>query len=172
MTRPSAAARRDTARVFLALATLPTAVTVVRALGPTARQARSGWLAYPPATGRFADAAAILAGNARVAALVLGATLLAASAPATATPLALLLAAAASLNVALLCVALTADGTSAALALLPHGPVELLAFSILAAGFLHARRHGRATSPRTIAITTATGLLLLAVAAALEVTPV
>lgn len=160
---------RDTGRAFLAFVTPPVFTLVARTAAPELFPSTSLGLDYPAPSGSLNEAAWILLANARVAALVIGATILVTSAPMTRTPLTVIVALVAAINGAQVCIAIADDGTRAAIALLPHGPVELLAFSRLAALFLAARRHP--VTPRTIAIATVTGVALLAVAALLEVTP-
>ena len=77
----------------------------------------------------------------------------------------------AALNVALVCTIIAADGARAAEALLPHGPVELLAFSVFGAVFLEARRDQRTLALTQLVLATASGATLLVAAALLEVTP-
>jgi hypothetical protein len=76
------------------------------------------------------------------------------------------LALAVAVNVALVGSALGAYGTRMAVAVLPHGPVELAAYSLALALYLRARRAELAV--RDVAITAATCLALLAVGSALE----
>ena len=66
---------------------------------------------------------------------------------------------------------LLADGTRAAAAVLPHGAVELIAYSLGGAGFVHARELGPASHLGLLVATTAAVLALLGLAAAIEVTP-
>jgi hypothetical protein len=63
-------------------------------------------------------------------------------------------------------VAIGAYGTRMVAAVLPHGPVELAAYTLAIALYLHGRR--RALPARRIVPTIATSLALLAVAAVLE----
>ena len=69
-------------------------------------------------------------------------------------------------NTALVGAALGAYGARMAVAMLPHGPVELAAYALALALYLHARRH--ALSVRRVAATAAACLSLLAVGAVLE----
>jgi hypothetical protein len=171
VTRRTTALCRDSACLFCTLALLPAVTTVVRLIAPGAFPATRLALSYPPPTGRLTEAGEILLANCRVAALVIGASVLAATVPATTRSLTGLLIAIAGLNLTIVSVAIASDGARATAALLPHAPVELLGFSLAGAGFLDARRNGRATHPRTIAKAAAAALVLLAAAAVLEVTP-
>src|SRR4051794_7477523 len=161
---------RNTARIFVALATPPLCAAAAHAVAahPPALELR---LAYPPPSGRAVDALAIFAHNSRVAALVLGATLLAATLPATARGLAVLLIAVAAINLALVSAVILADGSRAEIAILPHGLLELLAYSLAGAGFLHARDHGPASDARLLLKTTAAVAAVLVFAALVEVSP-
>src|SRR4051794_32099023 len=120
--------RSDTARLFALLALFPAATLAARTVLSRPFQDGSLNLRYPTPRGSLTDAAAILLENTRVAALIVGATILVATVPAARLPLTLILAGVAGLNVAMISIALADEGTRAALALLPHGPVELLAF--------------------------------------------
>jgi uncharacterized membrane protein SpoIIM required for sporulation len=126
-------------------------------------------LTYPPASERPHDALTIFINNGRVGVLVLGATVLAATVPRTAPPFALLLAAIAALNVGLISAALLADGPRAGAALLPHGALELLAYSLAGAGFTHAHERGPASDVGLLVTTTAATIVLLGLAALTEV---
>jgi hypothetical protein len=77
-----------------------------------------------------------------------------------------MLALAVAVNVALVGSALGAYGTRMAIAMLPHGPVELAAYSLALALYLRARRAPLAA--RHVATTATTCLALLAVGSVLE----
>ncbi len=83
--------------------------------------------------------------------------------------LAVLLAAVAAINVALVSAVILADGPRAQAALVPHGPIELVAYSLAGAGFMHARAHARDTNVRLLVGTNAAVIALLAIAAVAEV---
>ena len=117
------------------------------------------------------DAIGILLVNGRVLALVAGATILAWTTPRAGVWLAAMLTAIAALNIALISVAIADSGVPAVLALAPHAPLEMLAYSLAGAGFLHVRRRATAAQARpTIALFAAAGGVLT-IAAAVEVTP-
>lgn len=162
---------RDTVRVFGLLLVVPAAAAIMTLSAPRAAEHPSLELAFPAPTGRAADAAAILAVNGRVLALIAGATVLARTIPATAAWLGCVLTGVAALNVALISVAIASAGDRVLLALLPHAPLELLAYSLAAAGFLQAARNGTASSLGLVIRLTVGALALLALAAVLEVTP-
>jgi hypothetical protein len=169
-TKP-ATVRRDTTRVLVALAAAPAATAVTQQVAPRLLPDVDLGLAFPRPTGRAGDAAAILATNGRVLGLIAGATVLACTIPATANWLAIVLATVAALNVALICLAIADAGEHALRALLPHGPLELLAYSLVAAGFLHARRDGTAANFGLLIRLAGSALVLLVLAAGLEVLP-
>ncbi len=171
MTAHAHALRRDTTRVLLALAAAPAATALAEGVVPRALPHVNLGLAFPRPTGRPTDAAAILATNGRVLGLIVGATALACTIPATATWLAVVLTTVAFLNVALICLAIADAGRPALLALFPHGPLELLAYSLAGAGFLHARRHRREANVGLLVKIAGGAIALLAVAAWLEVMP-
>lgn len=75
-------------------------------------------------------------------------------------------AAAIAANTLVVGVSLGAYGTRMLRAMLPHGPVELAAYTLTIALYLHGRR--QALPARQIAATIATSVTLLAVAAVLE----
>ena len=76
------------------------------------------------------------------------------------------LAAGIAANTLVVGVAIGAYGLRMVRAVLPHGPIELAAYTLAIALYLHGRR--RALPARQIAATIATSLALLAVAAVLE----
>ena len=78
----------------------------------------------------------------------------------------LLLAGLVAANVLRVGVSLGAFGTRMAVAMLPHGPVELAAFATALALYLRGR--GRPLSIRQLVMTAAVSVALLAAAAALE----
>jgi hypothetical protein len=158
---------RDAAAIFAVLSVPLLAATAAHFAAPSVDLG----LSYPAGNGNARQALEILFNNARVAGLVAGATILAAAVPATARGLTWLLAAVAVLNLTLLGAVLLADGIQAAAAVLPHGTVELIAYSLGGAGFVHARERGPASHPGLLVATTAAVLALLGLAAAIEVNP-
>jgi hypothetical protein len=158
----------DAGRLLAALAVVPMCAAGVHALTGGAPWLDLG-LAYPAPTGSAGDALAILAHNARVKGLIAGATVLAIAIPGSGRWLALLLIAVAAINVALVSAVILADGPRAQAALVPHGPIELVAYSLAGAGFMHARAPARDTDVRLLVGNGAAVMVLLAIAAAAEV---
>ena len=174
-------------RAALAVAAAVTATTLC-----VAAVVRIGWAAdtrsllefeFAGVPARASTAAEILANNARLLAAVFAAILIAqspwlggarAAARADRGPFERLMLAAVDaalalgvlVNTALVGAALGAYGARMAVAMLPHGPVELAAYALALALYLHARRH--ALSVRRVAATAAACLSLLAVGAVLE----
>ena len=155
--RGSAAARcrlaRDASAVAGVLTAATAAVAIVVRLGwapETRAQLAFGFHGIPA---RLDEALAILANNGRLLTAILAAVLVA-QAPWLAGPDArpgpaltalraavdVLLALAVAANAALVGAALGAYGTRMALAMLPHGPLELAAFATALALYLDARR--------------------------------
>jgi hypothetical protein len=162
------------AGVLVALAGCTAAAIRLLAAAPTRR-----WLHYPfrGVPDRFGVAVSIFAHNGRAMAGVLGLLLVAqvaarsASGPGPAQRSLravgeLLLAGLVAANVLRVGVSLGAFGTRMAVAMLPHGPVELAAFATALALYLRGR--GRPLSIRQLVMTAAVSVALLAAAAALE----
>ena len=149
---------------------------------------RAGWAAetrrllgfrFAGVPARLDTAASIFAGNARLLAAVFAAILVAQSPwlaggnarrgrvmSALTAAVDTVLALAVAVNVALVGAALGAYGDRMALAMLPHGPLEVAAYALALAVYLHARREPIAA--RRILAVGAMCLALLGVAALLE----
>jgi len=163
------------ASVLVALAGCTAAAIRLLAAAPTRR-----WLHYPfsGVPDRFGVAVSIFAHNGRAMAGVFGLLLIAQvavrspSGPARAQRSLravgeLLLAGLVAANVLRVGVSLGAFGTRMAVAMLPHGPVELAAFATALALYLQGR--GRwSLSIGQLAMTAAVSVVLLAAAAALD----
>jgi hypothetical protein len=160
--------------VLVALAGCTAAAIRLLAGAPTRR-----WLHYPfrGVPDRFGVAVSIFAHNGRAMAGVFGLLLVAqvaargASGPGPAqrslrAVSELLLAGLVAANVLRVGASLGAFGTRMAVAMLPHGPVELAAFATALA--LYLQGHGRPLSIRQLVMTAVVSVALLAVAAALE----
>ena len=163
---------RDAARLAgaFAAATLIAAAVIALVAYLVGARLHSG-LSYPQPTGQPADALAILTANARLAALPMGAALLA---PALTRPgrraLALVVIVVVAANAIELAVFIAADGSRALGALAPHTPLEVLALSVPAALYRRAHRETGVQLRQTMLGGVVT-VGLLAAAAALEVTP-
>jgi len=158
----------------LTAATALTAVVVHLALADEAR----GWLDYrfPGVPGHVSTAVWIVGHNARGLAGVLGLLVvaqLAARSPGPARAQLLLrsagevvIAGAIAANVLVIGAAIGGYGTRMLVAMLPHGPVELAAYSLSLSLYLRGRR--RALPTARMAMVACASLALLALAAALE----
>jgi hypothetical protein len=162
------------ASVLVALAGCTAAAIRLLAAAPTRR-----WLHYPfrGVPDRFGVAVSIFAHNGRAMAGVFGLLLIAQvavrspSGPGRAQRSLravgeLLLAGLVAANVLRVGASLGAYGTRMAVAMLPHGPIELAAFATALALYLQGRR--RRLSTRRLVMTAAVSVVLLAAAAALE----
>ena len=145
--------RRDALAVAGGLSVATVAVAVIVRIGWAAEARRLlgfGFTGVPP---RLDTAVAIFAGNARLLAAVFGAILVAQSpwfadhdahrGPVMSALTAVVdtvLALAVTANVALVGGALGAYGARMAVAMLPHGPLELVAYALALALYLQARR--------------------------------
>ncbi len=139
----------------------------------------AGWLGYrfPGVPARVGDAVLIFEHNLAAVLGVLGVlpiAQIAARAPHGPGPVQravqicaeLVLAAAIAANTLTVGVSVGAYGTRMLVAMLPHGPVELAAYTLPIALYLHGRR--RALPARQLAATIASSITLLAIAAVLE----
>jgi hypothetical protein len=166
---PSTAQLAGIVAAALTAAALLAAVVVRLALGGEARR----WLGYrfPGVPAHLSTAVWILGHNTRGLAGVLGLLMVAQLADARAQ-LALrsagevVLAGAIAANVLVIGAAIGGYGTRMLVAMLPHGPVELAAYSLALGLYLRGRR--RALPVARMAVVACASVALLALAAALE----
>ena len=163
---------RDAVRLAgaFAAATLIAAAVIALVAHLVGARLKSG-LPYPRPTGQPADALGVLAANARLAALPMGAALLApVLTPLARRALAGVVIGVLTANAIEIAVFIAADGTRALAALAPHAPLEVLALSVPAALYRQTHR-GRGLPLREAMLAAVASVAVLAAAAALEVTP-